>query len=196
MTLEQLVAQYLCRTSQPAQAGFARERFAKRQRGRLVGCGRVLWVDLSCVERGWSVACVCVCACLGRGGCRRGEAGAARLEEEKYTHTQTPHSTPATPTTQFPLTARARPHPTNLPRCLFAKRSRANPACAGWALRCHFWATSCYVHQHVSLFPQVSMQGNLELDFKPQWIGFKVFCSSSGHYRIYLDVYYTVVDFF
>ena len=56
--------------NEAAQAGIARERFGKRQRGRLVGCGRqrAVWVDGVC---GWSVGgawveCVCVPACLPR----------------------------------------------------------------------------------------------------------------------------------
>ena len=42
------------------------------------------------------------------------------------------------------LTASACPHLTNLPRCLFHKRSRAIPACAGWGRWVQHWATSCF----------------------------------------------------
>ena len=57
LKLEQLVAHYFCQSAQPAQAGFARERFVKRQHGRLVGCGRARAVSEWCVwvERGWSL---------------------------------------------------------------------------------------------------------------------------------------------
>ena len=66
---------------------------------------------------------------------------------QAYSTTASPTRQPADSTHTHTHTARARkPHstPIPLPR-LEHKRSRAIPACAGWAL-CHkYWATSCSV---------------------------------------------------